>query len=101
MSVREDAKRNLELAGLFKEDSDYGGMLGKAVMKLVETHLDEGHSGMSHEITLAVFNKVIKNHALTLEFYEEQKKKMEEFAMKEMGEPWKEHLLEEILGPKP
>lgn len=101
MSVSSDAKRNLELAGLFDKDSDYGGMLGNAVLKLVETHFAEGHSGFSHELTLSIFNKVVRNHALTLQFYNEQKENMQKFAMENMGEPWKEDLLEEMLGPKP
>jgi hypothetical protein len=101
MSVSSDAKRNLELAGLFNKDSDYGGMLGKAVLKLVETHFAEGHSGFSHEMAIHIFNKVVKNHALTIEFYNEQKEKLQKFAMENMGEPWKDHLLEEMLGPRP
>lgn len=101
MSMREDARRNLELAGLFDKDSDYDGMLGEAVMKLVNTHLDEGHSGMSHVYTLHLFNKVIKGHALTAKFWDERRKSLEEFAMREMGEPWKPEILEEMLGPRP
>ena len=101
MSVREDAKRNLELAGLFSKESDYNGMIGEAVMKLVNTHLDEGHSGMSHEVALLVFNKVIKGQALTTEYWDEKKKALDDFAMREMGEPWKPELLEEMIGPRP
>lgn len=32
------AKRNLELAGWLKKDSPYDGMIGEAVIKLLETH---------------------------------------------------------------
>ena len=101
MSVREDAKRNLELAGLFDKDSDYGGMLGEAVMKLVDCHLDEGHSGMSHSYVLHLFNQVINGQSLTAKYYDEKKKQLEEFAMREMGEPWKSELLEEMIGKRP
>lgn len=101
MSVREDAKKNLEMAGLFKEDSDYGGMLGKAVMKLVDTHFDEGHSGMSHEYTLMLFNKVVRGHALTKEYWDMKKAELDRFAVENMGEPWKSELLKEMLGDRP
>ena len=101
MSIRENARINLEKAGLFKKDSDYNGMIGEAVMKLVDLHCSEGHSGMSHELTIAVFNKVIRDHALTKEYYEHKKQEMIDFAIKNMGEPWKPHILEEMLGPKP
>ena len=101
MSVREDAKRNLELAGLFDKDSDYGGMLGEAVMKLVNTHLDEGHSGMSHECTLMLFNKVIKGQALTAKYWDEKKAELEKFAAENMGEPWKPELILEMIGERP
>lgn len=101
MSVREDAKLNLEMAGLFNKDSDYGGMIGDAVMKLVNTHFDEGHSGFSHEMALAVFNKVVRGHALTKEFWDLKKSEMDRFAMENMGEPWKPELLTEMLGKRP
>lgn len=85
MSVREDAKLNLEMAGLFKDDSDYNGMIGHAVMKLVNTHLDEGHSGMSHEIALHLFNKVIKGEALTAELNIKKYQKKRRHFWKRLG----------------
>ncbi len=101
MSAREDAKKNLEMAGLFKPDSDYDGMLGNAVMKLVNTHFDEGHSGMSHELTLTIFNKVVRGQALTPEYWDMKKAELEKFAMENMGEPWRPEMLEEMLGARP
>lgn len=101
MSLREEAKRNLELAGLFNKDSDYGGMIGEAVMKLVNCHLDEGHSGFSHELTLHIFNKVIKGQALTAKFWDERKKQLDDFAKENMGEPWKDFLIKEMIGERP
>lgn len=101
MSVREDAKQNLEMAGLFKKDSDYGGMIGEAVMKLVNTHLDEGHSGMSHKLALHLFNKVINGQALTKEYWDLKKSELDKFAQENMGEPWKEELILEMIGPRP
>lgn len=59
------AEFELRKAGLFDSDSDYNGMIAEAVMKLVKTHAEEGHSGMSHAVTLRVFNKVVNFKSLT------------------------------------
>jgi len=58
MSLVKHAKRELELAGLFDKDSDYGGMLGKSIMQLVRVFAKQGHSGFSAGRTLSIFNKV-------------------------------------------
>lgn len=55
----EHAEREMRLAGLYDKGADYGGMLPDAVMALVKAHSQEGHSGMSHAITLRIFNLVI------------------------------------------
>jgi hypothetical protein len=52
------AKYELELAGLFDADSDYDGMIGKAVMELVKVFAEQGHSGFSAHQTLLLFNVV-------------------------------------------
>jgi len=101
MSQRKDAKKNLEMAGLLDKDSDYGGMIGEAVLKLINTHFDEGHSGMSHEYVLQIFNKVVRGHALTQKYWDMKKLELDEFAQKNMGEPWQEHLIVEMIGPRP
>lgn len=101
MSLRQDAEENLRMAGLFDKDSDYNGMLGEAVMKLVNTHLDEGHSGMSHEYVLMLFNRVIKGHALTAAYWDKRKAELDKFAAENMGEPWKPELIEEMIGKRP
>ena len=54
------AERELKLAGLDKPEADYGGALYKAVLDLVETFCGEGHSGMSAEMTLAIFDRVAR-----------------------------------------
>lgn len=59
------AERELKLAGLFDKDSDYGGMLGKAVMRLVKTFAKEGHSNMSAQMAVSIFNRVITFKTLT------------------------------------
>ncbi len=60
MGLIEHAERELRRAGLFDEDSDYRGMLGRAVMKLIRAFADEGHSGGSAMMTLSVFEKVAR-----------------------------------------
>ncbi len=52
------AERELRAAGLFDEDSDYGGMLGPAVLELVKLFAEQGHSGFSAHLTLSIFNRV-------------------------------------------
>lgn len=59
------ARTELEKAGLFDEDSDYNGMLGDAVMKLMDAFSGQGHSGFSAMLTLDLFNRVAKYEALT------------------------------------
>ena len=41
------ARDELQRAGLFDEDSDYGGMLGEGALELVKLFSTQGHSGMS------------------------------------------------------
>lgn len=63
--IRDYAQRELELAGLFSEDSDYGGMIGEAVMELVEVFVKQGHSGFSAGMTLHLFRKVASFEPIT------------------------------------
>ena len=58
-------RRELELAGAFKKDSMYGGMLGDAVLRLARQFDKEGHSGMSASIAVAMFEKVARFQPLT------------------------------------
>lgn len=59
------AKRELELAGLFSEDSDYNGMLGEAVMDLVKVFAHQGHSGFSAGSVVDIFRRVASFDILT------------------------------------
>lgn len=59
------AEYEMRRAGLYGEDSDYGGMIPEAVMKLVRVLAEDGHSGGSHAITMAVFRRVANFKALT------------------------------------
>ena len=61
----EHAEREMRLAGLYGKDSDYGGLIPKAVMALVTAHADQGHSGGSHQIVMEIFNLVANYKTLT------------------------------------
>jgi hypothetical protein len=55
----EHAKFELELAGLLDPKKDfYGGLTGKAVLELLECFESQGHSGMSAEIVVQLFEKL-------------------------------------------
>ena len=64
MSLQYHAKTELELAGFFDKDSDYGGMIGEAVMELIEVFAKQGHSGMSAPYVANIFNQLAKYEAL-------------------------------------
>ena len=59
------ARNELQIAGLFDEDSDYGGMLGDAVMRMVEQFAEEGHSGFSASQAIKIFQRVASFEPLT------------------------------------
>lgn len=59
MSLTDFAYNELRHAGLFDEDSDYGGMIGDAVMELVQAFADQGHSGGSASIVLHCLSKLL------------------------------------------
>ena len=65
MSLIKYARKELEFAGLFDKDSDYGGRLADAVMELVKVFAEQGHSGMSASMTRSLFNKVADYKPLT------------------------------------
>ncbi|MCA9748784.1 MAG: hypothetical protein KC414_06740, partial [Romboutsia sp.] len=55
----------LDKAGLFSKDSDYDGMIGKAVMELINTFSNQGHSGFSAMWVNELFSKLSKYETLT------------------------------------
>lgn len=59
------AEKELRLAGLFDEDSDCGGELGKAVLEMVEKFSQQGHSGFSAVETIDMANKLCRFEPLT------------------------------------
>lgn len=64
-NLEDHARHELERAGLFSKDSDYGGMLGKAVLALICTFRKQGHSGFSAMMTLDLFNRLGQFKVLT------------------------------------
>lgn len=59
------AETELKLTGLFDKDSDYGGMLGSAVMELITVFANQGHSGCSANLVSNLFNKLSRYEPLT------------------------------------
>jgi len=57
-NLTEHAKIELKIAGAFDKDSAYGGLLGDAVMELVEKFAEQGHSGGSAPLVISLFSKV-------------------------------------------
>lgn len=64
-NLESHAKAELQRAGLFDKDSDYGGMLGDAVMKMIKVFDDEGHSGYSATLAVSLFERVARFEPLT------------------------------------
>ena len=61
----EFARKELEMAGLFDSDSDYGGDIGKTVMELIEVFDKQGHSGMSASLCVSILYKLLLYTPLT------------------------------------
>lgn len=64
MSLTDFARSELTAAGLFDKDTLYGGMLGNAVMELVEKFSEQGHSGMSASIAVQAFERLARYEPL-------------------------------------
>jgi hypothetical protein len=63
--LKDHAKYELEKASLFDKTSDYGGMLGNAIMELCDCFSKQGHSGYSADVVLNLFETLAKFHTLT------------------------------------
>lgn len=59
MTRHEFFRKRLQEMGLYDKDSDYEGLIGKWVEDLSQTFANQGQSGMSADITLAVFNQLM------------------------------------------
>lgn len=65
MSLQQFARNELERAGMFDPDADYGGELGNAVMRLVDVFADEGHSGGSAMQAISLFERLARFEPIT------------------------------------
>ena len=65
MTETERCIKELELAGLFDKDSDYNGMIGKAIKDLLLLFQKQRHSGFSASLSAEIFQKLIKGENLT------------------------------------
>jgi hypothetical protein len=63
-NLKQHAEIELKLAGLFDEDSDYGGELAKATIELIEVFSKQGHSGSSASMVSNLFNKLSRFETL-------------------------------------
>jgi hypothetical protein len=59
------AKSELDAAGFFDEESDYNGMLGEAVVELIEKFDNQDHSGFSAHATIELFSRLARYKPLT------------------------------------
>jgi len=59
------AEKEVKAAGLLDADSDYDGMLGEAVLSLVNVFSEQDHSGMSAAMVKDIFDSLISWKPLT------------------------------------
>jgi hypothetical protein len=59
------AREELQRAGLFDTNGDYGGMLGTEILKLVQVFSEQGHSGFSAQMTIDILDKLLRFQPLT------------------------------------
>jgi len=64
-NLTDHAERELRLAGLYDEDSDYGGLLAYGAVRLIRTFAEEGHSGFSAMQSIRIFNRLAQFKTLT------------------------------------
>ena len=58
------ADTELRAAGFLGKDGPYDGMIGSAVLKLVEAFADQNHSGGSAGITVSLFERLARYEPL-------------------------------------
>lgn len=54
------ATAELNKHGLMDKDADYDGELGKGVLELITLFASQGHSGMSAEMTIQLFERLAR-----------------------------------------
>ena len=76
MSWTKTAIETIKREGLLDKDSDYGGMIGKALIKMVKLFGKEGHSGVSAQWVATLFHNLVKyNGYFRKEDYDKEFKK--------------------------
>jgi len=65
MSWDKWAIEEIKKAGLYDKDSDYGGLLGKALEELVKVFAKQGHSDYSASIVNQLFYRLVRYKPLT------------------------------------
>lgn len=65
MSWTENAKSEITRAGLLDKDSDYEGMIGTALIELVDMFGKQGHSGMSARLVAQLFTDLVNGRPLS------------------------------------
>lgn len=65
-NLLEYAKHEMKSAGLYDEGTDYGpGQIAQCVEKMIEAFSSYNHSGGSAEMTLAIFDRLVRFKPLT------------------------------------
>ena len=59
------ARSELQIAGWFDKDADYGGLVGKAAMEIVTLFDKQGHSSVSAYLIATIVNKLVRYENLT------------------------------------
>lgn len=54
------ANTELQKHGMFDKTSDYDGELGRGVLELITVFANQGHSGMSAEMTIQMFERLAR-----------------------------------------
>lgn len=63
-NLKQHAELELRMAGFLSKDTDYNGMIGEAVLELMDTFSKQGHSGTSASITVSLFEKLARYEPL-------------------------------------
>ena len=63
-NLKQHAEIELKASGFLSKESDYNGMIGEAVLELIELFAKQGHSGLSASITSNLFNKLSRYEPL-------------------------------------
>ena len=102
MNSHNFAEKWLRREGLFDEDSDYGGLLGKCALEVVEFMAKQGHSGGSMFALMEILKAIYQaydneKHPLWIEYWnsDEGKALIYQFGGKEDGDAFLKRLNDE------